>query len=347
MRLLLSFLLFLLWLAPAPAMADGAADLYVGEATVENKGPQERARALPLALEQVLGKLSGLRQFDEYPMLQSVLDEAGSAVLSYYYRNAERVLADGSTLEELRLVARFSEEKVNEFARFLQLPVWQDERPALQLWLVIDDGIGRRVMPLEFAYVRDGIQDIADARGLPLEWPEPDEEGNYPVDLQLLWGGYTEDLAPADGSGVMIAAARREGLEWGVRVNLAYGGQNWVWRMNELDLQAALDESMRQAIDRIAAANTIAASDLGTWTEDLTVGGIANQEGYVRVLGYLQGLGVVNRVTVLSARPSRVTFRLTLGALPRYLDDAIAAGTVLVPSEDGGYTMAPADDGGL
>jgi len=346
MKSIVLSLLLLCSLAPARAMSAGVEGLYTGEAVVENKGAQERSRAVPLALEQVLGKLSGLRQFDAYPNFEAVLGQAESAVVSYYYRNAEETLADGSVREELRLVARFSERQVDDFARSLELPLWQAERPRLDVWLVIDDGLGRLIMPLEFAYLRDTLQDIADARGLPLWWPRPDEEGEYRADPQLLWGGYTEDIAAGDGSGVMIVAARREGLQWGVRMNLSYGGQNWAWRLNELDLQAALGDGMEEAIDRISAANTIAAADLGTWTRDLTVGGIANERAYARVLGYLQGLGVVSKVAVVSAVPTRVTFHLTLSAMPRYLEDAIAAGQVLLPADDGGYMLARAQDGG-
>ncbi|MGD8579447.1 MAG: DUF2066 domain-containing protein [Lysobacterales bacterium] len=347
MRSILLVTLLFFSLTPAVGLGVEVTGLYTGEAKVENKGAQERSRALPLALEQVLGKLSGLRQFDDYPGLDSVLDQASSAVLSYYYRNVGKALADGSQSEQLRLVARFSDPQVEEFARSLALPLWQTERPALDMWLVIDDGAGRRIMPLEYAYVRDGLQEIADARGLPLWWPKPDDEGQYRADMQLLWGGYTEDIAAGDGSGVMIIAARREGLEWSVRINLSYGGQNWAWRMNGLDLQSALDQGMQEAIDRIAAANTIAASDMGTWTQEVTVAGITNPDTYARVLAYLQGLGVVSKVAVGSALPSRVTFRVTLNAMPRYLRDAIASGQLLVATEDGNYRVAGTDPDGF
>ena len=175
-----------------------------------------------------------------------------------------------------------------------------------------------------------------ESRGLPVMWPEPDEEGEYPIDVQLLWGGYTEDLADLGIDAVLVAAARREGPEWSVRINLGYGGQNWTWRNRNVDLQLVLSESMQQAVDRVAEANSIIAADQGRWVHELTVTGIAGANDYARCLGYLQKLSVVERVRVATASAGRVRFNLELNALPDYLVDALSSSQMLeyIDSED-------------
>jgi len=332
--------LAILILAPLPCRAEPLADLYVGEATVVDQGSAERERALPLALVNVLQKLSGLREFDDYPLLYPALERAPDMLLSYWYSKANLTLADGSEVEELRLVARFAESAVDEMARALQLPLWQPQRRPLTAWLIIDDGLDRRIMPVEFGYTQQSMEDVARRRGLPLQWPNPDAEGVYPVDEQILWGGYTEDLAASRNEGVLIAAARREGPEWGLRINLGYLGQHWTWRLNDIDLQAALTEGMQQAVDQIAAGNTIAASDLGSWQQEVTVAGLGNAEDYRRCLNYFQNISVVEDVAVIAAQPGTVTFRLQLSALPRYLEESIEAGGVLERSAaEGRYVL--------
>jgi hypothetical protein len=316
------------------------ADLYVGEAAVADQGGAERERALPLALENVLQKLSGLRQFDDFPLVYPALERAPDMLLSYHYSKAELTLADGSEVEELRLVAHFAESAVDEMARALQLPLWQPQRRPLTAWLIVDDGLDRRIMPVEFGYTHQSMEDVARRRGLPLQWPSPDAEGIYPVDEQILWGGYTEDLAASRDEGVLIAAARREGPEWGLRINVGYLGQHWTWRLNDIDLQAALTEGMQQAIDQVAAVNTIAASDLGSWQQEVTVSGLGNAEDYRRCLNYLQNISVVEDVAVIAAQPGTVTFRLMLSALPRYFEESIDAGSVLERSAaEGRYVL--------
>ena len=332
-----------LFLTPFACRVEAAVDLYQGEVAVADQGSAERDRALPKALEHVPRKLSGLRQFDDYPEVQPALARAPELVLSYYYRRVLSTLPDGSEAEELRLVARFAETAVDEMARELQLPLWQPQRRPLLAWLIVDNGLDRRIMPVEFDYTRQSMEAVGEQRGLPLEWPSPDAEGAYAVDEQILWGGYTEDLMAAQGAGVLIAAARREGPEWGVRINLGYQGQHWSWRLSDLDLQAALVAGTEQAIDQIATVNTIVASDLGSWQQELTVTGLRDAGSYGRCLRYLQSMSLVDGVAVVAAQPGAVTFRLSLNALPRYLEEAFDSGSVLKRTDtEGNYVLVEA-----
>ena len=77
------------------------------------------------------------------------------------------------------------------------------------------------------------------------------------------------------------------------------------------------------------AASAIAATDLGAWSYDLTVAGLRGATDYAACLAWLQGLSIVERVSVRAAAPAQVTFRLDLTAMPRYLEDAIANGRLL------------------
>ncbi|MBT8049275.1 MAG: DUF2066 domain-containing protein [Xanthomonadales bacterium] len=327
MRALL--LILLLAALPFAGVYADTIDIYSGEAAVEDNGQAERSRALPLALKHVLLKMSGLRTFEEYPEVEPALGIAASILLSFHYRNVEGMAADGSLQDELRLVARFSADRTNELARSLQLPSWPAQRIPTDIWVVVDNGLDRRVMPLEFEYAWRAMADTAATRGFPLRWPMADEEGQFGVDAQLLWGGYTEDLGIGPGGAAMIVAARREGPNWNVRSNLAYNGQSWTWRTQDIDLVFALTESMQEAADRVSAASSIAAADLEASLHELTVTGILNSSDYIRCLGYLQNLEVVSRVSVNRAQPGKVAFRLELNALPQYLNEALLKGQVL------------------
>lgn len=335
-------LILSLVLAPARLMGAAGAELYTGEVPVADQGAAERDRAVPLALEQVLQKLSGLRGFEDYPLVQPALERAPALLLSYHYRNAEYLLADGSRESQLRLVARFSEPDVDEMARALQLPLWQPDRSPLTLWLVVDLGVERRIMPIEYVYVKQALEDVAARRGLPLRWPEPGPDGEYEADLQLLWGGYAEELAAAGNVGVLIAAARREGPEWSVRMNFSYQGRHQAFRLSDIDLQASLTTGLQDIVDQIATLDSIAAADLGNWSQELVVGGLDSPADYRRCLNYLQGISIVDQVDVVSARPGTVIFRLGLTALPDYLEQSLASDGILARVEpDGGYELMP------
>lgn len=298
-----------------------AVELYSGEVAVADQGVTERQDAVRSALIQVLQKHSGQRELPLHPALDAALLDANRMLLSFHYRSHERALPDGSINTELRLVANFRPEAVDQVVRDLELPRWRKERRPVTLWVVVDDGYGRRLMPVEYAYAWDAVSDVARLRGMPLKWPELDEEQLEQVDLQLLWGGFTDQVetAGADSAGVVIVAARREGPAWNLRWNFGGGDETTGWRNSDQDLVFALVEGLHRLVDFVAARDAILPSALGDWRYELVVSGLHSGDDYVRCLAYLEGLGLVDGVAVLAATAGEVTFSLDLNAMPEYL----------------------------
>ncbi|MDX1555404.1 MAG: DUF2066 domain-containing protein [Xanthomonadales bacterium] len=335
-----------------PVMVAGATpDLYVGEVPVPDQSQSAREAAFPAALEQVLGKLSGLRTLDAYPAVTGVVQTARSLVLSFYYEQRDQHQLDGvtgyadaSTPEPVNvLVVRFSPPGVDELMQVAGLPRWPPDRAVLEVWVLIDDGFSRRVLPLEYEYLRPPVDQVARNRGLPLEWPSGGPEGEYGVDVQLLWGGYTESLVPEGQPGhVLVVAARREGPEWSTRQILEFDDAHWSWRNRNIDLVEALTEAMHQAVDQIAAVHAIAPSDQGRWVHEIVVSGMSSGEDYERCLAYLESLAVVDGVVVQSADSSGVRMSLSLNAAPQYFEQAVGEGRVLEYAElSGQYVLEP------
>ena len=332
-KLLLIFVL--LHFSVAEAVVD--ADLYSGEVVVPSQTDVDRNEAIPEALIQVLKKLSGEREMPVSSVLDDALENASRLLLSFRYRNVDRTGPDGVITQELRLIAQFMEGEVDKVVTQIGLPRWQQERPTVQIWVVIDDGRKRELKPVEFGYAWESIEDTASVRGLPVSWPELDEEEVQLVDMRLVWGGFTEYLvergAPADG--VAIIAARREGPKWTLRWNLAIDDQQWSWRNGDRELTFALAQGIHAMTDRVSAINTIAASEQGLSTVEITIGKLNSAEDYVNCLEYLQDLSVVTTVEILGADPGRVHFQLQLNAASEYLSEAFRRGSVLVPANRG------------
>lgn len=326
-KLLIIFVM--LHLSVAQVLAD--ASLYSGEVVVQSQSEADRNAAIPEALVQVLQKLSGQRELPLSPALDEARNKAAHLLRSYRYAKVDRTADDGTVTQELRLVAQFMQPEVDQIVQQIGLQRWRQERPGVQVWVVIDDGLTRQLKPLQFDYAWNSMEDIAALRGLPLSWPELDAEEIQLVDMRLIWGGFTDYLvergAPEDG--VAIVAARREGPLWTVRWNLASTGQNWSWQNNNNQLLVALDEGVHQMVDQIAASNAIAASAQGSWTIEVSIGELNSAESYVTCLEYLQSLSLVNSVEILGADPGRVHFRLQLNASVEYLEETFMHGTKL------------------
>lgn len=337
---LLSVLLCLV-AAPGSAVHAVEVDVYTGQTVVADQGVAERRKALPLALANALGKHSGVREPQSLPGWGEALAVAPEIVVSYYYDMAEFPRADGSVHEQLRLRASFVASRVDELARQLGLPLWRADRQALEVWIVVDDGLRREILPLEMAYLEPRLDDVARQRGQPLLWPRPDEDGMYPVDTRLLWGGYTEDLASPRGTGVLILAAYRLGPGWGLRVNLGFGGEHHAWRLEGLDLEKIAVDGLQLAIDQIAASRSIGASGLASSSLELTVEGVNTAPKYQALMVYLESLALVEQVDVIAARPTGIDFRLGLNALPDYLLDVFEQdGVIEAGQEPGVYRLA-------
>jgi len=323
-------IIVILHLSVTQLLAD--TNLYSGEVFVASQDESDRDAAVPEALLQVLQKLSGQREIHRSPALDAALGQASAIVRSYRYKRVDQIATDGTVMEELRLVAQFIQAEVDRIVQQMGLPRWRQERPAIQIWVVIDDGLSRSLKPVEFAYAWQSIEGLAAIRGLPVSWPDLDEEEMQLVDMRLVWGGFTDYLvergAPEDG--VAIIAARREGPQWVVRWNLASGSQAWSWQTSDLNLLVALTGGIHQMADEVAAVNTIAVSEQGSWEIDVSIGNLNGTDDYVNCLNYLQGLSLVNAVEVLGAYPGRVHFRLQINASKEHLAETFEQGAVLV-----------------
>lgn len=330
MKILLTTLLILIAM---PAQADSV-DLYRGITPVADKQAAERRRALPESLRQVLQKLTGLRQFDDYPGVEQALGQASSMMLSYFYESKEIIDSEGAPVEELRLIALFDPGRVDSLANSLSLPVWQPERLPVETWVIIDEGRGRQILPMQWSFIWDAMSNVSEQRGLPIRWPQADEDGMYPVDAQLLWGGYTEDLAGDGRTGVMIITARREGMVWNVRTNLEYLDSNWAWRSQNVALRDELVETLHRAVDEVAAVQRIAATDLGQREQELVIADITSSIDYADCLRLLTDLSIVDKVSLVSASPGRIRFRLQLNTLPQYLAESLRSTRKLQPGEE-------------
>ncbi len=328
-------IIVILHLSFIEAVAD--ANLYSGEVVVPSQNEPDRNAAIPEALIQVLQKLSGQREMPISPTLDEAIANASRLLLSFRYINVDRAGPDGVVTRELRLLAQFMKPDIDKVVQQAGLPRWQQERPAVEIWMVIDDSGKRELKPLEFGYAWESMEDIASMRGLPLSWPELDEEEAQLVDMRLVWGGFTDYLvergAPSDG--VAIVAARREGPQWTLRWNLASDGQSWSWRTRDQELMFALAQGIHQMTDQLAASNTIAASEQGLRTVDVTVGKLNGATDYAACLEYLQKLSLVTSVEILGADPGRVHFRLQLNAPSVHLSEAFDRGSVLLPARAG------------
>jgi hypothetical protein len=337
--------LVLLCLVNGPLFA--ASDLYTGEVAVVSQSEAEREAALPLALGHVLRKLSGLQALPETPEVEAALEQAASIVIAFGYRNVPRLASDGTEREQLQLEVRFAPAPTDEMMRVLRLPRWRAQRPPVVLWIVVDDGRERALMPLEYQYAYESALGLAQSRGQPMRWPGLSPALQEQIDLQLLWGGYTDQLLAdgADNAGILVAAARREGPLWNVRWSYADSNASNNWRSRGTELELALGEGINQLVDLLVSVNSIDAAGQGVFRSELLLTDLGSSAAYARSLAYLESLGLVDDVAVLGIGPAGLRLELRLNADPSYLESSLRNDGVLEPSGTfGAYRLVVAPE---
>jgi hypothetical protein len=312
-----------------PAAAAPVRGLYEAAVPVRNQSPEARGPALQQALETVLVRLVGTRYLPAPAM--DLLPRASSLVQGYGYESA-------GPGRELRLRAQFDARAIEGALRSQGLPVWGANRPAHIAWIALrDDGAQRGVLDAEAAQARaPALLETAEARGVPLQFPNMDATDRQLVTFNELWGG---TVSGAEGASnrynarmIVVGRVGKEGGQWLARWTLLTGNgasEDWVSMGTTLD--AALADGVHALADRQAQRFVV---QTGSAREvRLRVSGVESLNDYGRALNYLRGLNPVRNAQVEAAEPGALTFRLRVEGDPDTLARVIASGRVLRPRD--------------
>ncbi len=338
-KLFVLLLLATVLLVPA-AMAR---DLYVGEAVLPEGGRIDN-QALLRALDEVLVRLTG--QVEQSPVESLGLGPAdvNSLIQTRHTVRRERMEEDGETVSDLRARVEFDEPAVNQLLRENRIPRWGRERPAILLWMAIDDEDG--VSFAEDPWLESVVAEQARRLGLEIVYPLGDALDMAEVTLADIRGGFIDSSVAAAGrygTGViaMLDLRADDGLDdpiWSAR---------WSWRLGGSDggLQHTglyRDMLVRRGMERLAATMAGRYAIRDTEGEGqlrrVRVEGIIDDVQFAEVQSYLDNLGIVEDVRIVAARERSLEFELDLSGdgLEQFLEmggllvrDGPAVGDVL------------------
>jgi uncharacterized protein len=314
-------------LLAAPSFAAKVHDLYEALVPVSGRDQAAYREALGQALTQVALRVSG--RGDAAARLALKPGEAERLVQQSGYREGE----GGAIL----LWVRFEPQAVDDALRARGLPVWGTERPAVLLWLAIEDQ-GRRFLvgADERPDVQAAVSAAARRRGLPLFLPLLDLEDQARVQAADVWAGFGDAVQAASAryhaDAVLLGRiAPVTAGHWGGDWMLEAGGTGAQWR-TEGSLTELIDAAVDRAADALAARYALGAAEAGEGGEGtLRVSGISNVQEYAHVLSYIASLAPVRRVEPQIVQPESVTFHVDLKAGRGDLEHEIALGQVLEP----------------
>jgi len=307
-------------LASAAAASEAA---FRSVAPLTEPGQAGVERALQDALGRLLIRVTGRRDATD---LAGRFPPAASIVRQY------RVV-QGSRLE-----AEFDEAMVRRVLEEADEGIWDGQRPALALWLVVNDGerwlfrpmdsSEGAAMTLDVRIVFSGalsrtLREVSELRGIELRFaPLPDPLGARQCAEQL-WTGFFDCLPDTGGEMLMLGRVAipgaPESIEWNLREN---GRWNRVWESDAA-------EAIHSVTDLLAARFMAMQGPSRSYL--LVVSPVPDLKTYVRLRAGLDALGVVRDWRVDGAVSDSLRIRMTSRTAEAPLREAL--GSLDIPFE--------------
>ncbi len=332
------------------AITAQAEDLYESQVPVSGQQERERTRALRVAFEQVLLKVTGHRDTARAPAIEAALRQPMRYVQQYLYlplpadETGERLREEGQR-EMLRV--RFDVNAVTLLLREAGVPQWGRTRPVTLVWLAVEDRGERRVLGGEVGIgQRAAIEREARVRGIPVLLPLMDLEDRRELHFTDIWGNFRDTLLQASARyqpGAVLAGRLLHEADdsWSARWSLYHDGHTDHWTAAAADSDGVIAAGIHGVADLLASrhARVVTADDRESI--ELVVTDVRGIDGYERAMKYLAGLDPVERLQVVGLEGDRLRFRLNLSGSPESLVRLIGFGSVLVPQAP----AQSADDG--
>jgi len=308
-------------------------DLYEVRVAVADKTEMDQAFAR--AFSQVVLKVAGQEAAMEHPLLQEAAESARQYAAQYGYVGQE---------PNLSLEVSFVPAAIDRLLTQAELSVWGDNRPAVVVWLAVEQNGRRELLGSEggSASLVAQLEERAAERGLPLVIPLMDLQDTSRVSSADVWGLFLDTVQEASAryahDAVLVGRVYRggEGL-WSGRWQLSVKGEvvsdsASAGSANEV-LQVIVDRVTENLAQRYTQSGEILAGDVL-----IEVADVASLADYAALTQYLSSLRPVGSAQPILVEGNRIRYRLSLVGSPEQLREYLALERRLRPELDGSPT---------
>ncbi len=310
----LRYLLVLLWLGVG-SQAYGLIvnGLYDQEIVVSGQGDSERIRAYREGLTAVILKVTGEERWLRNSIVERAIRDAQDYVQEVSYRTSS-----GSLEQRNFISVRFDRALVDRMLNDAGIPVWDQNRPAIMLWLMVQSPDGRReLLSADSDHpLLDIVKEYSRLRGVPLLFPLLDLEDRRNLPLDVAWS--------LDEQAIRQASARygADAILSGRLLESPNGELVGLWQFLFRDSVETFDSFERDlkvyadtALNRVSAemATHFGLIKLAQPLEiKMRVENVDSAKDYVDLLQYIQDLAVVERVSAALLDGSEIELDITL-----------------------------------
>ncbi len=324
--------------------------LYEAEVVVQGQDVEQRNQGIDEAFRKVLVRVTGNKAVLQYAELADSLRKGDRYLQQYRYQNLPGPGEGLSESPRRLLKVSFDPVAVNRVLRNKGLPVWGANRPAILVWLGIEQNSRRRLaIPERDESLWETVHGVARERGVPLLSPLLDLEDQSRLRVSDLWGDFESNIRQASDryspDAVLTGRLVKQGRSW-LGHWVLYTDRMRAWESAGATLDAAAAEGMELAIDHLASTYVPLAGDTLVARLKLRIEDLRNLAAYGRVSTHLKSLDGVERVVLVSVEPTAATFALEIRGGKQALEQGIALGGLLEPLPEDAQTTAPVPPSG-
>lgn len=327
----------LLWLLISLPLVAGES-LYEVKLEVPDQSAGARLKVMPVAMGQVLVKVSGYGRVVENPFIKARFPRAKNYVQQFRYSHEEWSVAELKANPELApqrlmLWLRFDQKGVNQLLKEAGLPVWGSNRPLTLVWLAVEQA-GERILvgANDSGLAKEFLEQQARQRGLPVRFPLLDLADNSKIRAADVWGGFRDVIMDASAryqpqavlTGKLYSAAKGYKVEW----QLYHEGQQFNWKAEGDEVEALLAKGIDSTTDNLAMLFA-ESYETGGYEAVFVIEEIDDFISLRRVINYLESVPGVARVNIERIEGAVVRLKLdTEGGLD-YVLKSISTGNIL------------------
>lgn len=288
------------------ASAVEVSTLYTAQVSIDKTKPDPEADAYDRALAQVLLRVSGSELVNDVVLFDTIFPDPAAYVVQFRPGPEET------------LFVSFDGDAIEAALRRAGQRVWGGDRPLTLVWLAVDWGSGRREIIAAAddsdsqsrsinrnRRLRERMLEIADRRGLPIEFPLLDGEDRAAVSFSDIWGGFDDRVLDAsvryDVNSVLIGRVRASGAAQN-RWTYHFGNAQRAW--------SGEPEVIISRISDLLAAEFTIGGDEPVRSVQLNVSGVTSVEAYGEVQSMLANMNLIDNFAITEVAGDRISFRV-------------------------------------
>lgn len=326
-RLMTAFCVVTLLCLSAGVGADSGR-LYVGEAAIADAS-EAGTRSELRALDEVLQRLTGQLNHSMVEQLAVQPSDLSPLILSRQVVRRALLQPDGQTIDVLRQQVNFDPEAIDQLLRDRAVPVWGRERPALLLWVAVDDEQGVRLA--DSRQVDAMVSELARRYGLTVIQPLGDAIDLAQVSITDIRGGFVEaaqDSMMRYGAGVVVMLdLRQEGSTWLARLFWRHDGRDFSQTFPAISKAVAMDQVLASLLQSLAERYAMIDDGLADGERRVLISGVREQVHYREVMAHLTQLSAVESLRLVAADGD--TIELVVRVRGSRFEQVLALGGVL------------------